>query len=160
MSEVWLNPRFGWQCFKCWDGLIQRDQILQPIFPGEGTRKTPGPVTDTLDQGAGDLYVENSDTWSLFTVFDRADPTILYEFNFSVSPFAFPPTTDDTPPVSGFRLPNEWILYVQEGFLQFSQGSYFDQPFTANWEGSGSLYVDPDGFLVFEPYTQQLVTGI
>lgn len=133
---------------------------MQPIFPGEGTRKTLGPVTDTLDQGAGDLFVENSETWSLYNVFDRADPTSIYQFDFAVSPFSFPPTSSDIPPVSGFRLPNEWILYVQDGYLQFSQGVLFDHPFTTNWEGSGALYVDPDGFLVFEPYEQELVTGI
>lgn len=50
-QKVIYNPRFGWQCPPCWDGLIQRDQIDPPVFPYEGTRKTPSPLTNTLMEG-------------------------------------------------------------------------------------------------------------
>src|SRR5262245_24965982 len=65
-SQVWLNPRFGFQCFKCWDGLIQFDQVMQPIFPGEGTRKTIDPVTNTLTQGVGNSVADLEPTYSYF----------------------------------------------------------------------------------------------
>src|SRR5262245_43575440 len=41
--EIFYNPRWGWQCPECWDGLISRDQIMRPIFPYEGIRKTTVP---------------------------------------------------------------------------------------------------------------------
>jgi hypothetical protein len=57
-QKVSYNPRFGWQCPPCWDGLLQKDQFQQPIFPYEGTRKVNSPIVNTLLEGIapGSLY--------------------------------------------------------------------------------------------------------
>lgn len=50
-QKITYNPRFGWQCPPCWDGLIQHDQYDPPIFPYEGTRKVNSPVVNSLMEG-------------------------------------------------------------------------------------------------------------
>lgn len=50
-QKITYNPRFGWQCPPCWDGLIQHDEYEQPIFPYEGTRKVNSPVVNSLLEG-------------------------------------------------------------------------------------------------------------
>lgn len=50
VRELRLNPRYGWQCITgtygigCWDGWIQRDEILYVPPPGEGTRRSVSPT--------------------------------------------------------------------------------------------------------------------
>lgn len=50
-QKINYNPRFGWQCPPCWDGLVQRDQYDTPIFPYEGTRRVNSPITKSLTEG-------------------------------------------------------------------------------------------------------------
>jgi hypothetical protein len=50
-QKITYNPRFGWQCPPCWDGLLQHDQYEQPIFPYEGTRKVNSPIVNSLMEG-------------------------------------------------------------------------------------------------------------
>lgn len=50
VRELLLNPRYGWQCITgkygigCWDGLIQRDELVWVPPPGEGSRRSPSPT--------------------------------------------------------------------------------------------------------------------
>lgn len=131
-SQVWLNPRWGFQCYKCWDGLLSRDQILQPIFPGEGTRKTIDPVTNSLLQGAATSVAGLEPTYTYF-LRDRSDGTVyevrlvpffitntgkLVYLTSSVATVteATPGTDDDV--WDGIRINGGWSVYVGSGALK------------------------------------------
>lgn len=125
-SQVWLNPRYGWQCYKCWDGLIQRDQYLQPIFPYEGTRRTPAPPIPVLE-GVGASTLEPSYEYFLrdritgtvydvhFPPFGIVDGLIVY-FTTTLPTLTVSTETDNV--WDGLRgITSGWDVYVRNGAL-------------------------------------------
>lgn len=130
-SQVWLNPRWGFQCYLCWDGLLSRDQIMQPIFPGEGTRKTLDPVTDSLLEGAATSVagLEPTYTYSLrdritssayevrlVPLFVTAIGRIVYLTTSIPTLTEVIPTADDQV-WDGIRINGNWSVYVRSGVL-------------------------------------------
>jgi hypothetical protein len=131
-SQIFYNPRWGWQCQPCWDGLISRDQILQPIFPYEGTRKTPAPVVDSLLEGIapGSLYqsydylLVDRVTGSIYTA--HVPPItigpgglIFYSTAAVITLTLVASTTDPT--YRGIRINNGWDIYVRNGAIATEQ---------------------------------------
>lgn len=124
-SQVWLNPRYGWQCYKCWDGIIQRDQIIQPIFPFEGTRRTPAPVIPPLE-GVGtsaeptyDYFLRDRITGTVYEVhfppFGIVDGLIVY-FTTTFPTLTVSTETDNV--WDGLRgITSGWDVYVRNGEL-------------------------------------------
>jgi len=118
-SQIFYSPQYGWACPPCFDGLFGRDQILQPIFPYEGTRKTPSPVVDSLNEGIspGNLY----QTYTL--VFEDQVTGLLYSVNFNASSLS--PTLVTEVPVSNnqngalayIEVNNEFRVMVMNGHL-------------------------------------------
>lgn len=58
VSQLRLHPRWSWQCTGpqgngCWDGIVDRDfqSKIRPIHVNEGVRKSPAPLTNTLNEG-------------------------------------------------------------------------------------------------------------
>lgn len=147
--EVWLNPRYGWQCHKCWDGLIQRDQIQQPVFPGEGTRKTLAPITNTVSEGV-------SATDSLITLYDHTlGYNVRYDMQFGQF-ITFGPSTSGNSPWGGILMNWPWVFYIDNGFASFGSWPTFPEAFP--WPGQGTLQVDSAGFLEYIPYVQPIVS--
>lgn len=137
-SSVWLNPRFGWQCQYCWDGLIQPDQTRVPIFPYEGTRKTPAPVTNTLLEGTGATSAAGLEPTYTWPVRDRVtgllydlhvtplwvddDGRIVYNTT-SVVTLTLITETDDFI-FDALRMNNHWLLYVENGAVATWHGPF------------------------------------
>jgi hypothetical protein len=125
-SLIWLNPRYGWQCYKCWDGLVQRDQILQPIFPYEGTRRTPAPVIPRLE-GVGasleptyDYFLRDRITGIVYEVhfppFGVNDGGFITYFTTTLPTLTVSDETDNV--WDGLRgITNGWDVYVRDGEL-------------------------------------------
>jgi PKD repeat protein len=125
-SLIWLNPRYGWQCYKCWDGLVQRDQILQPIFPYEGTRRTPAPVIPRLE-GVGasleptyDYFLRDRITGIVYEVhlppFSIVEGGIIVYFTTTLPTLTVSDETDNV--WDGLRgITNGWDLYVRNGAI-------------------------------------------
>lgn len=127
-QKITYNPRFGWQCPPCWDGLLQHDQFEQPIFPYEGTRKVPSPIVNTVLEGIapGSLY----QTYN-YNFRDRYTGTIYIvhlvplEINGSgsivLSGSALPTLTAGEDPLfpifDAMRWTNDWNLFVGNGVL-------------------------------------------
>ena len=163
-DQITYNPRWGWQCPPCWDGLISRDQILRPIFPYEGTRKTYSPVVPA-NEGINDTTDDPTD---VYTLFDRADKSTTYDITFGeYITFTSPSTrvgTDGTTPDGGIQMNNGWTLYIQGGYLFYSKNFRFLNQNTiysiATWAGAGDLFVDADGFLNYTPYVPGAITGL
>lgn len=148
-DQVYYNPvRKGWQCYKCWDGLFIRDQVQTPIFPGEGTRRTPAPLTNTLLEG-----VDPDDNYTRVTLGDWAAgfpalDLVLTDF------MSFEPSITNFWPAQCLYLNNGWSMFVQQGFMGLTR---IPQNNGIQWSGAGDLFVDVDGFLNYTPYVQQLV---
>lgn len=131
-SFVWLNPRWGWQCGYCWDGLISRDQIQQPIFPGEGTRRTPAPVVQSLTEGIAPGSLNQT---YIYPIRDRATGQIwnaqFVPLHIGVAgdivydgPGSISLTLTVTPeigPFDGIRINNNWTILVVNGALATQQ---------------------------------------
>ncbi len=127
-QKITYNPRFGWQCPPCWDGLIQHDQYQQPIFPYEGTRKVNSPIVNSLLEGIapGSLY----QTY-IYNFRDRAtgDLYLVHLYPFTVTAggvLTWTGTSVGTlilgnDPVNvtydGMRATNSYNLIVQNGAL-------------------------------------------
>ncbi len=126
--QIQLNPRFGWQCPQCWDGLIQRDQILQPIFPYEGTRRVASPLTDTLLEGIApgslyqtyEYYLRDRATAAIWKVklvplFINATGSVVYTSGSTITLTSVVSTDEHV--FAGIRINNGWILTVTNGSL-------------------------------------------
>jgi len=145
---IWLNPRYGWQCFRCWDGLIQRDQIMQPIFPFEGTRKTPAPVVQ-INAGIGP-----EDNYTVYTLHDLDSLSTTYDLFFGNFITWKSPSTSEFTPAEALDLNNGWFMFFKGGFLAWGRFP-LPVPTTVTWGGSGDLSIDSAGFLEYTPYVQQ-----
>lgn len=127
-SQVWLNPRYGWQCYKCWDGLYQRDQILQPIFPYEGTRRTPSPIIPE-DEGVGgdleptyDYFLTDRFTGTTYLVhipplYITATGLIVYYGASAITVTAATPSDDDVV-YTEIQINGPWAIFVGNGVIQ------------------------------------------
>jgi hypothetical protein len=149
--------------------MISRDQIMRPIFPYEGVRKTYSPVVPV---GEG-LSADKDTSFSVYTLFDRSGPSttdaaITYDMYFGeYINFVSPSTrvgTDGVSPDGGIQMNNGWTLYIQGGYLFYSRNFHFLQGdtiySTATWEGAGDLFVDADGFLNYTPYVPATISGL
>lgn len=127
-QKITLNPRFGWQCPPCWDGMIQRDQIETPNFPYEGTRKTPSPLTNTLLEGIAPGSLTQTYNYNLR---DRATGTVYIVhlvpltiaangslvFTTSATPTLTVGENTLFPVFDGLKWTNDFDLYVSNGIL-------------------------------------------
>jgi len=163
-AEIMYNPRWGWQCPPCWDGMISRDQIMRPIFPFEGTRKYASPVVPN-NEG---LNSTTDTPYYIYTLFDRGDKSITYDMTFGdYITFTTPSTrvgTDGVSPDGGIQMNNGWTLYIQDDYLFESHNFKFLNQSAiysiATWSGAGDLFVDADGYLNYTPYVPGTITGL
>ncbi len=162
-DEIQYNPRWGWQCPPCWDGMISRDQIMRPIFPYEGTRKTMSPV---VPAGQGLSEVQDTNPY-VYTLFDR-DGTMstadTYDVTFGEYITFYKPSTrvgvDGVSPDGGIDLNNGWVLYIKGEYMMFSRVYRNDVFSRAPWQGNGDMFVDADGFLNYTPYVPATIQGL
>lgn len=159
-AQIYYNPRWGWQCPDCWDGLISRDQILRPIFPYEGTRKAMSPV---VPAGQG-LSVTADTPYYIYTLMDRSGDGTTYDMTFGENITFYTPSikvgTDGVSPDGGIEVNNGWTLYIQGGYLFYSRFFQHSIYSKATWAGDGDLFVDADGFLNYTPYVPGTITGL
>lgn len=127
-QKVTYNPRFGWQCPPCWDGLIQHDQFLTPIFPYEGTRKVASPVVDSLNEGIapGSLFqTYNYNLRDRYTgivyIVHLVPLEIAANGSIGYTTSALPTLTVGQDPLfpvfDGLKWTNDFDLYVANGVL-------------------------------------------
>jgi hypothetical protein len=156
---VTLTRKHGYQCLPgngitrgCFDGNWDRDDIYYVYPANEGTRDTTSPLTNFATQG-----VTAGDSYTIYTLYDRADPTLTYDVTFSTGDdgtISWQASTSGNPAVGGIGLNNGWTVYIQEGFMQFSEN--IEIKGAVPWQGSGDLAVI-GGFLQYTPYVQATV---
>jgi len=157
---VILTRKHGYQCLPgngrtrgCFDGMYDRDDIYYVYPDNEGTRETITPPTNYQTEG-----VTSGDSYTIYTLFDRADRTLTYDVVFGTGTdgnISWGASTSGNPPVGGISLNNGWTVYIQNGFMQFSEG--IEIIGSVPWQGNGDLSVDASGFLNYTPYVPQTI---
>jgi hypothetical protein len=119
---------------------------MQPIFPYEGTRKTPAPLTNTATEGL-------SSTDAVLTLRDRATGT-LYDLTFGAFIEFNTPSTSGNPSLNGLIISGGWVIYIQDGQMQFDQNLAFAN--LANWTKPDALWIS-DGQLNYEQFVAPVI---
>ena len=162
----WVPSRFvvttrkhGFQCLPgngrtrgCFDGAYDRDDIYYVYPDNEGTRDTPTPLTNFNSEG-----VSAGDSYTIYTLYDRANKAITYDVTFSTGTgglISFVAATSGNPAVGGISLNNGWTVYIQSGIMQFSKN--IEVKDSVAWQGSGDLVV-LGGFLQYTPFVPQTI---
>lgn len=127
-QKIAYNPRFGWQCPPCWDGLLQHDQYETPIFPYEGTRKVNSPIVNTLLEGIAPGSLFQTYTYNLrdrvtgIVYIVRIPPfTLAPNGHIVFTTTSFPTFTVGEDPLfpvfDGLKATSDFNVYVKNGML-------------------------------------------
>lgn len=154
-THITLHPKWGWQCLAgngvtrgCYDGPLDRDDYHYAYPAGEGTRRSPAPLTNTTTEG-----IASTDGYNVFTLRDRVTGT-LYDLTFGTTVAVT--ASERTAGYDALDIGRGWYIYVQDGLWYFA--SY--TPSTGNivpWNGAGALQV-VNGALQYTPYVQDTVS--
>lgn len=163
-QKITYNPRFGWQCPPCWDGLLQHDQYDPPVFPYEGTRKVNSPIVNSLTEGIAPGSL--SQTY-IYNFRDRVTGTVylVHMVPLSISPLGvitytgsatptLTPGIDTLQPIfDGLVWTNGYDIYVSNGSLKTEPYNPLS-PFSINMlQGVcdfGPSSTQPTGFLIYD----------